>query len=62
MVSLFENDVIQVRHCQANLWELYKDGVFVSETRRNTNIGYHFTTLILEEKYKELEYKLTLLP
>jgi hypothetical protein len=23
-MSLFENDIIQVKHCQANLWELYR--------------------------------------
>jgi hypothetical protein len=61
-ISLFENDIIQVKNCQANLWELYKEGLYRSKELRSKYISYHFVSLILEEKYKELEYMLTLLP
>lgn len=61
-MSLFEHDLIQVRHCQANIWELYREGLYSTEEKRNCFISYHFMTLILEGKYKELEYMLTLLP
>ena len=61
-ISLFENDVIQVKHCQANLWELYREGLFSSKEVRSKFISYNFVSLIMEEKYKDLEYMLTLLP
>jgi hypothetical protein len=51
-----------VRHCQANLWELYREGHYSTIEIRDRFISYHFLILILEEKYKELEYMLTLLP
>ena len=46
--SLFENDIIQVKHCQANLWELYREGIYRDKDERSKFIGYNFTTLILE--------------
>jgi hypothetical protein len=27
-ISLFENDIIQVKHFQANLWEFYREGLY----------------------------------
>ena len=51
-ISLFENDIIQVKHCQTNLWEFYREGLYHSKETRGKFISYNFITLILEEKYK----------
>lgn len=58
-ISLFSDDMSQFHQCQSALWDLYKNGVYKTQKEKNKYIGFQILTLILDQKYRELEFMLT---
>ena len=58
-ISLFADDLGQFHQCQSALWDLYKSGIYKDLKTKNKFLGYQLLTLIMDQKWRELEFMLT---